>query len=432
MKNNLFDAYVREQLAGSRPDVPSHIWENIIAKKERNKPVGFWLKNFTKIAASLLFLLTGAGVLVYLGTNNKEEPSQVQATNVAKNEGNVVVKKSSNTVINNSTKNDGTKNDDVNKVLNKDNDLNTVSSINTLTTAAKDNFKAADFLSENNTAAFNNNSYKDDIVNRQLLNTSLLKSSFFNPSLNQKKLPFSPFIPCPEVEKDAAGSKRYIEIYGGPDYVFRTLADTANSVYLQQRKNSTKYLFAYSAGVRYTKVFSNGMSFRTGLNYSQINEQFTAEKGRVVQNIYITNSAGDTTGTYVQTGTLYKKSTNKYKSLDVPLSVGYELGNGRIHTNINAGAIINISSSQKGFVLDKSGNAVDISSKTSSSIYQYKVNAGVNFIGAASVYYKLNDQLHLMAEPYVKVALSPATKAELSLKEKFHTAGLRLGVRMDF
>ncbi|MFN0083620.1 MAG: hypothetical protein ACKVOM_14020, partial [Ferruginibacter sp.] len=239
-------------------------------------------------------------------------------------------------------------------------------------------------------------------------------------------------IPCPEVEKDAAGNKRYLEIYAGPDYVFRTLADTANSVYLQQRKNSTKYLFAYSAGLRYTKVFGNGMSFRTGLNYSQINEQFTAEKGRVVQNIYITNNMGDTTGTYVQTGTLYKKSTNKYKSLDIPLSVGYELGNGRIHTNINAGAIITVSSSQKGFVLDETGTAVDISSKTSSSIYQYKAKAGVSFIGAVSVYYKLNDQLHLIAEPYVKVALSPATKAELSLKEKVHTAGVRLGVRMDF
>ncbi|MFN0081617.1 MAG: hypothetical protein ACKVOM_03790, partial [Ferruginibacter sp.] len=184
MKNNLFDAHAREQLAGSRPEVPSHIWENIIAKKERNKPVGFWLKNFTKIAASLLFLLTGAGALVYLCINNKEQPSLVQATNVAKNEGNVFMKKSSNTVINNSTKNDGTKNDDVNNVLNKDNDLQSVSSINTITSRPKDNFETVDFLSKKNTSTLNNNNYNDYIVNRQMLNASLLKSSFFNPSLN--------------------------------------------------------------------------------------------------------------------------------------------------------------------------------------------------------------------------------------------------------
>ena len=174
------------------------------------------------------------------------------------------------------------------------------------------------------------------------------------------------------------------------------------------------------------------MSFRTGLNYSQINEQFTSENGKVIQNIYIINSNGDTTGTYLQSGTLYKTSTNKYKSIDIPISVGYELGNGRIHSNINMGAMINISSSQTGFVLDKNGVAIDISSGKSASVYQYKTKAGVSFIGAASVYYKLNERIHLMAEPYIKLSLSPATKPEISLKEKFHTTGIRFGVRMDF
>ena len=247
-----------------------------------------------------------------------------------------------------------------------------------------------------------------------------------------KKFPKSPLIPCPEIEKNAAGSKRYIEVYGGPDYVFKSFSDTANSAYLQQRKASVKYLFAYSTGIRYTRVFGSGMSFRTGLNYSQINEQFTSEKGRIIQNVYIINSNGDTTGTYLQSGTLYKKSTNKYKSIDIPISVGYELGNGRIHSNINMGAMINIRSAQKGFVLDRNGTAVDISSNKAASVYQYKTKTGVSFIGAASVYYKLNESVHLMAEPYVRLSLSPATKPDITLKEKFHTTGIRLGIRKDF
>ncbi len=428
MKNNLFDAHVKEQLAGSRPDVPAHIWGNIVAKKEREKPVGFWLNNFTKIAASVLFILTGAGVFIYLYCKQNDPTTKHTINTIAKTIDNISAP----------TKTDNTTSEDLKESDLKNTDLKSGNNLNPLNTANKPTILVKRYNSEifssteNNVLTFENNSNSTYIINKQIFNASLLRSSFFNPNLRQKKLPLNTFIPCPEVEKDAAGSKRYVEIYGGPDYVFRSIADTANSLYLQQRKTSTKYLFAYSAGLRYTKVFGNGMSFRTGLNYSQINEQFTAEKGRVIQNVYITNSNGDTTGTYVQTGTLYKKNTNKYRSIDIPLSVGYELGNGRIHANINAGAIINLSSSQKGFVLDKSGNAVDISSKTSSSIYRYKANAGVSFIGAVSVYYKLNDQLHFMAEPYVKVALSPATKAELSLKEKFHTAGLRLGVRMDF
>jgi hypothetical protein len=432
MKNNLFDAHVKEQLAGSRPDVPAHIWENIIAKKEREKPVGFWLNNFTKIAASALLLLTGAGVFIYLYSNKNEPTTKHAVISITKTTDNISPQTKTDKTTSEGSKDSNLNTDDLNNNLNVGNNLNPIIATNKLTIPVKKYDSDIFSSTENNVLPFEDNSNSTYIINKQILDASLLRSSFFNPGLRQKKLPLNTFIPCPEVEKDAAGSKRYIEIYGGPDYVFRTIADTANSLYLQQRKASTKYLFAYSAGIRYTRVFGSGMSFRTGLNYSQINEQFTAEKGRVIQNIYVTNSNGDTTGTYVQTGTLYKQNTNKYKSIDIPLSVGYELGNGRIHTNINAGAIINISSSQKGFVLDKSGNAVDISSKTSSSIYRYKAKAGVSFIGAVSVYYKLNDQLHLMAEPYIKVALSPATKAELSLKEKFHTAGLRLGVRMDF
>lgn len=432
MKNNLFDAHIKEQLAGSRPDVPAHIWDNIVAKKERKKPVGFWLNNFTKIAASVLFLLTGAGVFIYMYTNKNEPATKHAVNSITKTTDNISAPTKTDNTTNEDLKETDLKNADLSSNLNIGNNLNPINTANKPTIPVKGYDSDIFSSTENNVLAFENSSTSTYIINKKILDASLLRSSFFNPDLRQKKLPLNTFIPCPEVEKDAAGSKRYIEIYGGPDYVFRTIADTANSLYLQQRKASTKYLFAYSAGIRYTRVFGSGMSFRTGLNYSQINEQFTAEKGRVIQNIYITNSNGDTTGTYVQTGTLYKKNTNKYRSIDIPLSVGYELGNGRIHTNINAGAILNISSSQKGFVLDKRGTAVDISSKSTSSIYQYKAKAGVSFIGAVSVYYKLNDQLHLMAEPYVKVALSPATKAELSLKEKFHTAGLRLGVRMDF
>lgn len=422
MKNNLFDTHIKEQMAHARPDVPPHIWDNIMAKKDRKKPVGFWFNNTTKSFLVGLVLLTGAGISFYFN-NNKTITITPINNNSEKSTTVEVAQKNKITEENNEEPLAQSIAKIVPLVLQKNTTLNKTQNV----------FQSKSFSnkmgSESLTGLENS---KENIINRQIFNVSLLKSSFFNPELQLRKLPKSPFIPCPEVEKNAAGSKRYVEVYGGPDYVFRSLSDTANSVYLQQRKASVKYLFAYSAGIRYTRVFGSGMSFRTGLNYSQINEQFTSEKGRIIQNVYIINSNGDTTGTYLQSGTLYKTSTNKYKSIDIPISIGYELGNGRIHSNINMGAMINIHSSQKGFVLDKNGTAVDISSDKSTSVYQYKTKAGVSFIGAASIYYKLNDKIHLMAEPYIRLSLSPATKPEISLKEKFHTAGVRLGIRMDF
>ena len=236
---------------------------------------------------------------------------------------------------------------------------------------------------------------------------------------------------CPSFEKDAAGNKKYLEIYGGPDYTFRSFSDTGNSAYLQKRKESTKFKSGFSAGIRYTKVFYNSMSVRGGVNYSQTNEKFTFAQGNLVQVTYIINASGDTVGSYITTGTRYKTTINKYRSIDVPIVVGYELGNGKLHANINAGAVVNIYSWQKGEVLDTALTPVSITTGKGSSPYQFKTNAGVGFIGAVSVYYKLNDRIHVMAEPYFRYNFSPMNKESITLKQKYHTAGLRLGVRLD-
>lgn len=173
------------------------------------------------------------------------------------------------------------------------------------------------------------------------------------------------------------------------------------------------------------------MSVRGGVNFSQINEKFTFNQGNIVTVTWILNANGDTIGSYTTTGTRYKTTINRYRSIDIPFMIGYELGNGKLHANINAGPVINIYSWQKGDVLDASGNPVSITTGKSSSPYQFKTNAGVGFMGAVSVYYKLNDRVHLMAEPYFRYNLSPMNKESITLKQKYQTAGLRLGIRLD-
>ena len=75
MKNNLFDSYVKESLKNFRPEVPPHIWENIIAEKGRKKPFGFWRGlGALNIAAALLVTILASGT-VYLLIHDKN-PSE--------------------------------------------------------------------------------------------------------------------------------------------------------------------------------------------------------------------------------------------------------------------------------------------------------------------------------------------------------------------
>jgi len=465
MNNNRhFDDHIKDQFSNFTPDVPPHIWEKIIAEKDRKRPAGFWVSMFSNrnklLLIGLIITLSSGGAWLYYSQFSAAKESTSVAANTKKSTPETDTKYysptnqiSSDNPINSTqlTSNPAVANDlyaGSNTTLNS-----TEKTRVSIASPAAETYDGRDYTTNSNKG---NKKYYTGLGN-VLVNTTasdneedeypeqggtLLGRLTFNAEKitekrrtgKQETLQFNPivFLPgCPSIEKDAAGNKKYIEFYAGPDYAIRSLQDTSNSSYLQKRKESTKFKSAFSAGVRYTKVFNNSMSVRGGFNYSQINEKFTFNQGNVVQVTYIINNNGDTIGSYTTTGARYKTTTNRYRSIDIPIVVGYEVGNGKLHANINAGPVINIYSWQKGDVLDASGNPVSITTGKGSSPYQFKTNAGIGFIGAVSVYYKLNDRLHIMAEPHFRYNLSSMNKESITLKQKYQTAGLRLGIRVD-
>jgi hypothetical protein len=458
-----FDKYIKEQFSDYTPDVHPRIWENIAARTERKKPVGFWQslgtnKNKLLLAGMLLFLTTGTAWW-YVSNRNAITDNQPVADNKTSN-GN---KNNVNNQQPAAHQNNITEQQPVvyEITTGKTGDIDPVQkTASPLSDKAAGNIIIYNPLQTNDDITATNNvtgkkpkatkgllrmqslaPATDEEEEEYAMDGSLLGRLSFNAELisakrkakNPLALTFQQiaFLPdCPSVEKNAAGNKKYLELYAGPDYAFRSFSDTGNSEYLRRRKESTKFSSAYSAGVRYTRVFNNSMSVRAGVNYSQINEKFTFTQGNLVQITYIIGANGDTLGSYTTTGTRYK-TINRFRSVDIPVAIGYELGNGRWHANVNAGVVVNVYSWQKGDVLDTAYNPVSITTGKNSSPYQFKTNAGVGFIGGVSVYYKLNDRLHLMAEPYFRYNFSPINKDNITLKQKYQTAGLRVGIRVD-
>ena len=462
--NRQFDEHIKDQFSNYAPDVPPHIWEKIIAEKDKKRPAGFWVSMFNNrtklLLLGLIIALSSGGAWLYYSNNfsakeitsnapdgknlkNKiagttdvstvAEPAVDQQLNSGASEVVTIVHPvpGDNTAGNNTLLSS--------KGNTKASITNPMPETDGVTGPVRDNKKYYTGLGNvlvNTTAP----ELEEDEYAGQggtLLGRLTYNAEKFiekrRTGNKQEPLRFNPvvFLPDCPIEKDAAGNKKYFEFYAGPDYAFQSLQDTANSAYLQKRKESTSFKSGFSAGVRYTKVFNNSMSVRGGVNYSQINEKFNFNQGNIVQVTWILNANGDTIGSYTTTGTRYKTTINRYRSIDIPILIGYELGNGKLHANINAGPVINIYSWQKGDVLDASGNPVSITTGKSSSPYQFKTNAGIGFIGAVSVYYKLNDRLHLMAEPYFRYNLSSMNKESITLKQKYQTAGLRLGIRLD-
>lgn len=482
MNHSPLDEHINRKLSGYSPEVPPHIWENIMAEKDRKKPAAFWMNPGFKRGLIILAGILLTGTFFILKKNLTSSTTVAETAGVTKNEESVNTRKTKNTITpvpvtsdhQETTTGKPEKPEQIsNSTLQKTDNLAATlhsgpkhkQSINTSNSnefthhnnnsdqAGASQKKSRSFKTKSNVTVKNTAPSSDEETGyseielpeysnisgsaEQLLNPVLLSPELLTDEkmkLAYVKKPvygFTP-VPCPESEKNTAGNKRYFELYGGPDYAFRSISDTGNSAYLQKRKESTKFTSAFSAGMRYTKVFNNGMSFRTGFNYSQINETFKYAEGNIIQVVYITNSNGDTTGSFTTTGSRYKTTHNKFRTIDIPLLIGYELGNSRLHINFNAGAMVNLYSWQKGDVLDTAFKPVTITTGKGNSPYQFKNHIGIGFIGAVSVYYKVSNRLHLFTEPYFRYNFSPASKAELTLKQKYNTAGVRLGLRIDF
>ncbi len=481
MKNKLFDNFIQKQFDGYKPEVGEHIWENIARKKDRKKPLAFWFSNAAKVAATAVIILSSIGISYYFMHNSNKASKEISLSNeknILPTTNGATEKKA--TTINKETVTSPTTNQvqpnggvefDAKTLINKETisssttskqvkqksqasltfiNRNNIGSINS--TKNKINSTSSTFVKSNNenkkTTAARKTKYvngntsihiskgeaEETIKNTIIANVETLdivnENNKFSPKIYLKKLPTIAFVPCPEAEENAAGNKKYFELYGGPDYIFKTYSDTGNA-YIAQRKASTGIHYAFSAGLRYTRVFGSGISFRTGINYSQINERFIAFNGFVLEHVVQVNSIGDTIANYTAASVQYKKSTNVYRTLDIPIQAGFEFGNGRLHTNISAGALVNIFSKQTGNAVEPNGNIINLSSSKTSSQYQYKSNVGISFLGSVSIYYKVNEKLHLMAEPYIRYSLSPMTKDEITFSQKFHTVGMRFGLRKD-
>ena len=256
----------------------------------------------------------------------------------------------------------------------------------------------------------------------------LKKSNLISLKFNAKPFP-KLTIPCPDFNNKENSS--YLDIYSSVDFVNRQFSDSANSIYLKNRNEVTTSQLSFSAGLRYVKEFGSHFNFSAGLNYSQINEQFKFSKGNIIQIIYVTNASGDTVDIYQTESTRYKTTYNKYRTIDLPITLGYGWQKSKWDFIVNAGVVMNIISFYKGDILNSDLQPIAMNASTLSKAYQLKTNIGLGFIGSMSIVRQLNNKFSVFTEPYLRYNFSLMNKETTHFKQRFTTTGLRLGFRMN-
>jgi hypothetical protein len=249
---------------------------------------------------------------------------------------------------------------------------------------------------------------------------------------------FKNIIVCPPYK--SGNTDWFVEVYAAPELAFKSIENiSATPQYLQRKDSSESMRLGYSAGVRIVKPITDNFLVKAGVQYTQINEKFTYRTENEVRTTTVISvrtiirGPGDTlriadTSTVMQTGFKNNTIRNRYRSFDIPVTLGYQFGNDNLQFGVNAGVVFNISSWYQGVILDSSMSAVPIS-KGSNSIY--KNNIGLGLYGGFSVLKRLGEDTQLFFEPYFRYNLSGITNEQSSFKQRFSLGGLSIGLRYN-
>lgn len=254
--------------------------------------------------------------------------------------------------------------------------------------------------------------------------------------LNQVK---SSIIVCPSDK--GLNKDWFLEAYLSPDFAFsKASSNGASQAYMDRKDSSESMNPGFSAGIRLVKPLTDNILLKAGLQYSQMNQKYVYRTENEIKTITVVSlrtiirAPGDTvivrdTSVLQQAG--YKNNTviNRFRSLDVPITVGYQFGDDDLKIGINAGVVVNMSSWYEGVTLDTSFATVPVPKGSANTVYKNRI--GLGLIGGISITKKLSEDLHLFAEPYFRYNLSNTTTPNAPFNQKFSIGGIQLGVRLN-
>ncbi len=299
-----------------------------------------------------------------------------------------------------------------------------------------------------------NNALKTDLENRLTpLNPTQLPLDFLNIimpktlglSVEKRKNPCSdPGHGCPTFGK---GRRRmgerafYVDAFVAPEYVMRRFSKNLDESekLLAARDSVEKTQYAVSTGVRASMVFGNGLTVRTGFVFNQINERAHFDSlgvGSITttyKEVILPNGLRDTVNTIITVvdGIFRKNRRNHYRSLDIPLQIGYEmpLKNGWTFS-FNGGVNVNITAWQKADIVGADLRQSTVSSGINAPNPVFRTRLGMSLTGSVAAYRQLLSGLELVIEPSIRYGLQPITRTDYALKQQYSTAGLIIGLRL--
>ncbi|HAK13078.1 MAG TPA: hypothetical protein DCO78_14955 [Chitinophagaceae bacterium] len=455
MNEHLFDQYFRTKLQDHQAEVPADMWSRIIQEKPKRRPFLFWLNTKLSILLTACLLTSSLGYLFYpniqslIGTPEALDTKEITSIeSLSKSTDKVALNTEQSSTqespvfstpiaqTNTAEKNLQQKFDRINltkqasSIAKRNNNLQAFSTVteprryDTPTTVANNLMLQEESTDQFSTAdLWRFNGRKN------------LRTPFQLSSVNGIGKP----IDCPPTGRARIRNDWYAEVYFSPEYTTKTInGGSLPANYLNRKDSSESMRGGFTAGIGLSANIGEHLLIRTGIQYAQINERFAMrlENERrtitVVTTRPLVRAPGDTiyvsdTSTMQQIGYLTRKTQNRYRSIEIPLILGYEWGNEQVKFSINAGIIATATSWYSGEILDTTNQIVALSSKGQSSIYQQQI--GLSGFGSIRISKPIRPGLEIYAEPFFRTNFSSMQIRQPAFTQRFSSTGIQLGVK---
>ncbi len=259
------------------------------------------------------------------------------------------------------------------------------------------------------------------------------------PELNLN-MSVAPGTDCPSWVKDKMGL--YLEAYYAPEFALRSLTaksrDSIVTVNQIMRNQTESELMSFSLGARLMFMTPKGISFKLGLNYSQINERFTFVDPESIKYITIADVdpvSGDTLSvmTYTEYGSEKEKIVNRYRSFDFPLLIGFEKYRGNKWSySFDGGIYLNLVSQQRGKFISPDGTRLWFTSDNDVNYKAFKRSLGVSVFASAGFMYHWVEGIDFFFRPSVRFYTQSFTLDNYPLNQNYVVVGIHTGLRYRF
>lgn len=242
-------------------------------------------------------------------------------------------------------------------------------------------------------------------------------------------------IPVEVIVESGKVSKAFIEVYSGFGFLSRELFDKNNpqETYAAIRSTTETPLDAWHIGLKYGYHLSKKLYLAAGLDFGQLTEKFSYSgpdkqtgQEQEVTHLFIDSFGNSTSSTRIATGTSYAQTNfeifNRYRTLGIPVSVGWITTSGRWSIGAEAGANFNLSLGFKGRVLNSDLLA-------SSEPIFFKNRIGVSVLAGLDIGYQIHENFTVMLKPSFRNLTNLISEDLSNQIQRYNVYSLGLGLR---